>query len=60
MEEIVPALAVQVTPVLKDPVPRTMDEQEVVVPMFTLVGEQFAETEVMATGVVMAMMADAA
>ena len=39
--------------------PRTVDEQEDVAPTFTLVGEQFAETEVMVTGVVMEMMVEA-
>ena len=41
---------------LKAPVPSTVDEQEEVAPAFTLVGEQLADTEVMVTGVVMAML----
>jgi hypothetical protein len=41
------------------PVPTTEAEQEEVAPVFTLFGEQLAETEVMVTGVLIAMVAKA-
>jgi hypothetical protein len=45
-EEIVPALAVHVTPVLKLPVPLTVAEHWLVPPELTVVGEQLTVTDV--------------
>lgn len=56
---MLPELAVQVTAELNAPVPRTLDEHEEVAPTLTLVGEQFADTEVIVTGVVIVMAVEA-
>lgn len=46
VEEMVPALVVHVTPVLKLPVPLTVAEHWLVPPELTVVGEQLTLTEV--------------
>jgi hypothetical protein len=46
VEEIVPALVVHVTPVLKLPVPFTVAEHWLVPPELTVVGEQLTVTDV--------------